>query len=826
MSDTLNNPVCVTREIAGRTLTLETGRMAKQADGAIFATYGETSLLATAQGAKGRADLDFFPLTVEYREKIYAAGKVPGGFFKREARPRDHEILAARAIDRPVRPLWPDGYREEVQIIVQVLSYDRVNEGDVLGATAASAALCLSSLPFQGPIASVRVGYDGENFILFPTVEQMAESQLDLVVAGGPNAVNMVEASANELPDDLVADAIFFAHEGIKDLCSMISELQEKAGREKVEPEAPEANPFTEKVEEHRDAMKEAMAAVGKHVKNAAIKDLRGRVVESLTEGLPEEDVSAATKQIKNAFHDLEGDVERRGIIEDGKRSDGRALDEIRTIEIELGVLARTHGSALFTRGETQALVSATLGTGRDEQIVDGLGDEYSKRFMLHYNFPPFCVGEVRRMFSTSRREIGHGNLAERAVRLVMPSPEDFPYSVRIVSEILESNGSSSMASVCGATLALLDAGCPLHVPVAGIAMGLIQDGDDYHVLSDILGSEDHNGDMDFKVTGSREGVTAVQMDIKIKGLPIKELKRALQQARDGRTHILEKMQEAISEARTEVSQWAPQIVMRQIDKEKIGGLIGPGGKVIRALQADYNVGVEVNDEGVVTIAGGPDGDIEGAVKAVEAICGDAEVGAVYKGKIVSLRDFGAFAEIFPGKEGLLHISEISRGPFIKNLGDVLKVGDEIEVKCTNVDELGRIRLQVETVPEGHPLAPYLVEGAEGDQRESRPDSQPQGSIDDLEVGADYEGTVHGIKEYGVFVEILPGVRGLCHISEMAEGRVEDPNAMVSMGDSVNVRLLGIEDGEKLRLSMKAVDSSEGEEPVPTGAGDEEDSSE
>jgi len=833
----LNNPVRVSREIAGRTLTFETGRMAKQADGAVFATFGETAVLATAEGTKPRMELDFFPMTVEYREKIYAAGKVPGGFFKREMRPRDHEILAARAIDRPVRPMWPDGYKEEVQIICQVVGYDRTNEPDVLGASAAMAALSISSLPFQGPMASVRVGYVDEQFVLFPTIEQLAESGMDLIVAGTAEAVSMVEAAAMELPDELMADAIFFAHEGIKQICEMTDELVEKCGKEKVDYVSPAANTFDDKVEKYRGDMKNAMATVGKHVKKAAMKEVAAKAIEEFTAGVADDELGATTKQIKNALHDLEGSVERNGIIEDGRRSDGRSLDEIRQIEIELGVLPRTHGSVLFTRGETQALVTATLGTGRDEQIVDGLGDEYSKRLMLHYNFPPFCVGEVRRMSGTSRREVGHGNLAERAVNMVMPSPEDFPYSARVVSEILESNGSSSMASVCGASLSLMDAGCPLHKPVAGIAMGLIEEktgsGSNYHVLSDILGSEDHNGDMDFKVTGSADGVTALQMDIKVKGLPLEVLKSALGQAKAGRLHILGKMNEALPEARSEVSKYAPQLHMKKIDVEKIGGLIGPGGKTIRALQADYSVRIEVNDEGIVTIAGGPGSMIEEALAAVEAICGDAEVGAVYKGKVVSMRDFGAFVEIFPGKEGLLHISEVGKGAYVSNIKDVLTVGDVFDVKCTNVDDLGRVRLEVETVPDDHPLAPYL----RGEKGQERPaggrDSGGGGggggggrgrepaakvNLDDLEIGATYEGEVHGIQKYGVFVEIFPGVRGLCHISEMATPAPRDPGDIVNMGDTVKVKLLEIEDNGKLRLSIKAL---AGDGATPVGARDD-----
>jgi len=697
MSDPkLYEAIRVSRQIGGRTMTLETGRMARQADGSVFATYGETSLLATAQSAPGRPDIDFFPLTVEYREKTYAAGKVPGGFFKREMRPRDHEVLIARSIDRPVRPLFPDGYRDEVQLIVTVCSYDRDSEPDNLAGVAAMAALTLSSIPFQGPGAAVRVGRVDDQFVVNPTTTQMATSTLDLVVAGTADAVTMVEAGAMELPEQVMADAILFGHQAIVEICGMISELAARAGKPKQSVTTPAPNPFTSAVAGRRTALAAAMATPGKHAKSKAVKSFVSEQIQALVAALPEAERLPAEKQAKAAFHDLEGEIERKSIAERGVRADGRGLKDIRPINIELGVLARTHGSALFTRGETQALVTITLGTGRDEQIIDGLQDEYSKRFMLHYNFPPFSVGEVRRLVGTSRREIGHGNLAERAVNAVMPPPEEFPYSARVVSEILESNGSSSMASVCGASLALFDAGCPLRSPVAGIAMGLIKEGEQFFVLSDILGSEDHNGDMDFKVAGTKDGVTALQMDIKVKGLSGALLGRALEQAREGRLHILGRMAEAIDAARPGVSKWAPVLVLKQIPVEKIGFLIGPGGKTIKGLQAQFNVRIEVNDDGAVTIAGGPGSDLPAAVAQIEAICGDAELGAVYKGKVVSIREFGAFVEIFPGKEGLLHVSEMGKGGgFVKKIDDVMKIGDVVEVKVVNIDDIGRVRLSM-----------------------------------------------------------------------------------------------------------------------------------
>jgi polyribonucleotide nucleotidyltransferase len=813
----LNSPIRVSRTIGGRTLTLETGRMAKQADGAVFATYGETSLLATAQSGPGRPDIDFFPLTVEYREKTYAAGKVPGGFFKREMRPRDHEVLTARSIDRPVRPLFPEGYRDEVQIIVTVLSYDRENEPDTLAGVAAMSALSLSSIPYQGPGATVKVGRIDDQFVLNPTLEQMANSTMDLMVSGTKDAVTMVEAGALELPEEVMAEAIMYAHRAIVEICEMISELVTQAGHPKQSVTAPAPNPWTGKVTGARGALEQALATPGKHAKKAAAKAVAAEAIAAHLAGVPDADKAKAEKQLKAAFHDLESGIERDAITARGQRSDGRGLTDIRPISIELGVLARTHGSALFTRGETQALVTVTLGTGRDEQIVDGLQDEYSKRFMLHYNFPPYCVGEVRRMMGTSRREIGHGNLAERSVNMVMPAPEDFPYSARVVSEILESNGSSSMASVCGASLALFDAGCPLRSPVAGIAMGLIQEGGNFHILSDILGSEDHFGDMDFKVAGTKNGVTALQMDIKIKGLSSDLLKRALRQAREGRLHILSKMDAAISAARPEVSKWAPTLVLKQIPVEKIGFLIGPGGKTIKALQADFNVRIEVNDTGAVTIAGGPGSDLPGAVAQVEAICGDAELGGIYKGKVVSIREFGAFVEIFPGKEGLLHISEMGKGDgFVKKIEDVMKMGDVVEVKVVNIDDIGRVRLSMNLE------APLGGPGGGGGGGGGRGERTPKAERQMPDVGVVYDGQVTSIKPYGAFIEVLPGTEGLCHVSEMAAGYVKDPEDVVSVGDNVKVKVLEIEqDSGRIRLSMKQADPDWVDQPVATVGGGE-----
>jgi len=625
----------------------------------------------------------------------------------------------------------------------------------------------------------------------------------------------MVEAGAMELSEDVMAEAILFGHAAVVEICSMISELVAQAGKPKQAVVPPAPNPWKDKVFACRADFEAAQATPGKHARKAAVKALIAAKQEALVAGLSDAEKLSAGKQIKSAFHDLEVFCERRKIAEHGRRADGRSLTEVRPIEIELGVLNRTHGSALFTRGETQTLVTVTLGTGRDEQIVDGLQDEYSKRFMLHYNFPPFCVGEVRRMTGTSRREIGHGNLAERSVNMVIPPPEDFPYSMRVVSEVLESNGSSSMASVCGASLALLDAGCPLKNPVAGIAMGLIEEGGSHHILSDILGSEDHVGDMDFNVTGTEKGVTALQMDIKISGLSGELLRRALGQAREGRLHILSRMNAAIAQARPTVSKWAPTLVLKQIPVDKIGFLIGPGGKIIKALQADYKVRIEVNDEGVVTIAGGPESDLEGAVAQVEAITGDAELGRVYKGKVVSIREFGAFVEIFPGKEGLLHITEMG-SEFVKSVEDKVKMGDVVDVKVTNIDEMGRVRLSMNL---DAPVGEAGGGGRGGDRGGRGGDRGPKPAGEMPTVGTVYDGTVISLKPYGAFIEVLPGTEGLCHVSEMAAGFVRNPEDVVSVGDTVKVKVLDVEDNGRIRLSIKQADPDY-TETVGVGGGD------
>ena len=614
-------------EWGGQKLRLETGRVARQADGAVLATIGETTVLATAVAERSaKPGVDFFPLTVNYQEKTYAAGKIPGGYFKREGRPTERETLISRLIDRPIRPLFVEGFRNETQVIATVLSYDLENDTDIAAMVASSAALTLSGIPFMGPIGAARVGYIDGAYVLNPTVEQQKVSALDLVVAGTQDAVLMVESEAKELTEEIMLGAVMFGHRGFQPVIEAIIRMAERSARPPRDFTPPDTETLYNKVKAMAEAeVRKAYAIPRKEERHEAVAQAKDKVLAGLVvEGNPEAPTPA---KVGEAFKHLEKDVVRNNILDTGLRIDGRDTKTVRQIVAEASVLPRTHGSALFTRGETQALVVTTLGTGEDEQYIDSLDGTTKGTFLLHYNFPPFSVGEVRRLVGTSRREIGHGNLAERSVNMVMPTPEDFPYSMRVVSEILESNGSSSMASVCGASLALLDAGCPLRSPVAGIAMGLIAEGGGFHILSDIHGSEDHNGDMDFKVAGTKNGVTALQMDIKVKGLTGELLRKALGQAREGRLHILGKMAEAISSHRPQVSKWAPVLILKQIPVDKIGYLIGPGGKIIKALQADYKVRIEVNDDGAVTIAGGPESDLEAAVAAlagrkVVAFCG------------------------------------------------------------------------------------------------------------------------------------------------------------------------------------------------------------
>ncbi|QDU85925.1 Polyribonucleotide nucleotidyltransferase [Planctomycetes bacterium Pla163] len=688
--------VRVQREIAGKTVILETGLVAKQSAGSVMATIGETIVLANVNTGPARDDIDFFPLTVDYREKTEAAGKIPGGFFKREARPTTKETLTMRLIDRSIRPMFPDGFRQECQVFTQVISYDGVNAGDTLAMIAAFAAIHISPIPFNRAMGATRIGmFDGEQ-VAFPDASKVRlESDLDLVVAGHADAIAMVEASANQLPEADMIDALELAHDTIKQICELVDELRSKAGKEKFAFVAPAVDTeLKEKVDAYADQVRAAQFTEGKFERYAAVGEVKKACVAALTAGIEDAAVAKSkTKEIKELFSELTSRMERETILE-GRRVDGRSHTDIREITIIPNFIPRQHGSVLFTRGETQAIVSTTLGTRDDEQIIDGIDEEYRKNFYLHYNFPPYSVGETRRFMGPGRREIGHGMLAERSLQPVLPSKEAFPYTMRIVSDITESNGSSSMASVCGGCLSLMLAGVPVSQPIAGIAMGLVQEGDRTAILSDILGSEDHSGDMDFKVSGSGLGLTALQMDIKIKGVTRDLLVAALDQAREGRIHILKKMLEVVPRPNPEVSLWAPKMESLNIPQERIGFLIGPGGRNIKGIEADYGVRVAVTEEGRVTIAGIDRKKLAMAFRHVQGMCEAPEIGGRYTGTVRGVKDFGAFIEILPGTEGMCHISELADG-YVDKVTDVVNVGDEVEVVVINVDDRGKIKLSI-----------------------------------------------------------------------------------------------------------------------------------
>ncbi len=678
----------VETELSGRKFSIKTGLMAKQADAAVVVQYGDTVVLVTAVSDKSpREGLDFLPLTVNYMEKAYAGGKIPGGFFKREGRPTNRETLICRLIDRPIRPLFPKGYNYETQIVGLVLSSDAENEPDVLGITGASIALSLSRIPFKEPIAAVRVGcVDGE-FILNPTFEQTKTGTLNLVLAGTEQSVVMMEGAGCEVPEDEMNQAIFFGHEAIKKLVDLQKELIEQAGKEKMEFAVAEDAAPEEIVSSHLDRIKQAVAVTDKAERNAALDAVKEELLAPF-----EEDDEENRKRVKNALKGASSNAMRARVINEGIRADGRALNKIRDISIEVGLLPRTHGSALFTRGETQAICVATLGTSQDEQRVDDLEGESFRRFMLHYNFPAFSVGEVRRMLSPGRREIGHGNLAERSIISLLPDKEEFPYTVRIVSEILESNGSSSMATVCGTSLALMDAGVPVKKAVAGIAMGLIFDETNPVILSDILGLEDHLGDMDFKVAGTDAGITAIQMDLKIGGINKDVISKILDQAREGRIHILGEMNKVLTESRSNMSTYAPRITCVKVKQDKIRDVIGPGGKHVRAIIEETGCKVDIEDDGSVYVASADEAASLRAIEMIHALTEEVEEGKVYNGKVKKIMDFGAFMEIIPGTEGLLHISQMEHYR-VKNVTDICKEGDEFPVKVLEVDRSGKIRL-------------------------------------------------------------------------------------------------------------------------------------
>ena len=686
------NPIRKEFQYGDKLVTLETGEIARQADGAVIIDIDGTSLLVTVVGKKEANGGDFFPLTVNYQEKAYAAGKIPGGFFKREGRPSEKETLTSRLIDRPIRPLFPEGYTNEVQIVATVISLNPDVDPEIASLLGASAALAVSGLPFNGPVGAACVGYKDGEYLLNPSPAELLESQLTLVVAGTSQAVLMVESEALELSEEVMLGAVLFGHEQMQVAITAINEFAQSAGTGVVEWVAPAANAELIELVTHEveAGIKEAYTVAEKLVRQEQLKGIRNAVIEKLSENYAEND-------IRGIIEHLEYRIVRNAILDESKRIDGRPLDKIRPITIRTGVLPRTHGSALFTRGETQALVVATLGTARDAQIIDALAGEYKEPFMLHYNFPPYSVGETGFVGSPKRREIGHGRLAKRGVAAVLPNMDEFPYTIRVVSEITESNGSSSMASVCGSSLALMDAGVPISSPVAGIAMGLIKEGDNFAVLSDIMGDEDHLGDMDFKVAGSANGITALQMDIKIDGITAEIMKTALEQAKQGRLHILDEMNKALSSTRDEMSDFAPRIITFKIDPSKIREVIGKGGATIRSITEQTGASVDLTDDGIVKVASVDKAAGEEARRLIEEITAEVEVGKTYEGKVVRLMDFGAFVTILPGKDGLVHISQIS-DEHVDKVSDRLNEGDIVRVKVLEIDRQGRVRLSIKEV--------------------------------------------------------------------------------------------------------------------------------
>ena len=677
----------------GRTLVLETGKIARQADGAVLATLGETSVLCTAVAAKSaKPGQDFFPLTVNYQEKAFAAGKIPGGFFKREGRPSENETLVSRLIDRPIRPLFPKEFKCETQVICTVLSHDMENNPDIVAMVGASAALTISGVPFFGPIAAARVGYADGSYILNPTMEQMETSEMDLVVAGTSEGVLMVESEAKELSEEVMLGAVTFGHEQMQTAINAIIELAEACAKDPrdLPEEAPEAAALRETLSALRKDVEAAYEIADKSARQVAVGDAKAKAAE-----LAGPDADAVL--VGSLMKEMEADIVRSSILKTGQRIDGRDTKTVRPIVAEVGMLPRTHGSALFTRGETQAMAVATLGTGQDEQIIDALAGEYRSRFMLHYNFPPYSVGEAGRVGSPGRREIGHGKLAWRAVNPLLPSKDEFPYTMRIVSEVTESNGSSSMATVCGTSLALMDAGVPLVRPVAGIAMGLIKEGDDYAVLSDILGDEDHLGDMDFKVAGSEQGITSLQMDIKITSITSQIMEIALAQAKDGRLHILGEMAKALTSARDALAESAPKITTIQIPVDKIRDIIGPGGKIIREICEESGAKIDIEDDGTVKIAAVSQSSSDAAYQKIRDIVAEPELGVIYDGKVVKTVDFGAFVNFLGPKDGLVHISEM-RDSRVEKTTDVCSEGDIVKVKVIGFDDRGKVKLSMKRV--------------------------------------------------------------------------------------------------------------------------------
>ena len=721
----------VSRQIGGRTLTIGTGSYAKLAGGSVTVQYGDTVTFGAVVRAKPREGIDFFPLQVDYRERRAAAGKFPGGFMKREGRPTNKEILTARLVDRPLRPLFPKGFMDEVQIHLNVLAFDGQNDPDIFAGIAASAAVALSDIPFLTPTAHVRVGLIDGQFVLNPTVEQLEQSRLDLVVAGTKHYVNMIEVGAHEVGEDQVADAIEFAHKSIIEIVGMIEELQSKAGQEKVgDVKLPEPG-FVDAIRARvTDKIREVKGKPGKHDRSEGVDKILDDLIAEMAPPITDPKASYMSileqkdhvRKIRSVFSEVEEQVTRDAILA-GVRPDGRGFKDIRPITCQVGVLPRVHGSAVFSRGETQSMCTVTLGTSSDEQLVDGLIPEYSQKFMLHYNFPSYSVGEVRPIRGPGRREIGHGALAERSLVAVLPGVEQFPYTVRIISDILESNGSSSMASSCGGCLALMDAGVPITKPVAGISVGLVQEGDRKELLTDILGEEDHFGDMDFKVCGTRDGITAIQLDIKIEGLDHDTIRKTLHRAKEARLKILETMAQTLPAPREKISDWAPRLLTIKINPEKIGKVIGPGGKTIKAIQEETGAQIDIEDDGTVYISSVDGAAAEKCRDIVEAMTAEVKVGKIYTGRVVSIKEFGAFVEIAPETDGLCHVSELSHH-YIDRVEDVVQMGDEIKVKVILIDDQGRIKLSrkaaMDELGETEPEPVGAPSGGEGGERRER----------------------------------------------------------------------------------------------------------
>ena len=714
-------------EWGGKTLTIETGRVARQAHGSVIATYGGTSVLATVVADhEPKPGLDFFPLTVNYQEKAYAAGKIPGGFFKREGRPSEKETLVSRLIDRPIRPLFAKGFQNETQVIATVISYDGQNDADIVALVAVSAALTLSGVPFMGPIAAARVGYIGGEYILNPTKDELdGECDLDLVVAGTNTAVLMVESEAKELSEDVMLGAVSFGQESFKPVIEAIISLAEKAAKEPRELVEVDLSDLQKTVNNSvKDKLIEAYKESDKQLRSNKISDIKNDLLSELSDN---EDLDISESDIKNVFKNVEKDIVRGSILDTGLRIDGRDLKTVRPVQSDVSILPLTHGSALFTRGETQALVVTTLGTGLDEKFVDGLDETYKEKFMLHYNFPPYSVGETGRTGFTSRREIGHGKLAWRSLQAVLPEYDDFPYTIRLVSEITESNGSSSMATVCGSSLSLMDAGVPLKRPVAGIAMGLIKEGERVAVLSDILGDEDHLGDMDFKVAGTAEGITSLQMDIKITGITKEIMDTALTQAKDGRNHILAEMAKAIETGRETVNSTAPRIETIQVPVDKIRDVIGSGGKVIREIVEESGAKVDINDDGIVKVASNDTDSLNKALELINSIVAEPEAGEIYEGKVVKIMDFGAFVNFFGKKDGLVHISQLANER-VNNVKDIVNEGDIVKVKLVGFDNRGKVKLSMKDVDQktGKEISPDKSDNSKDDESKPKEDSKPK----------------------------------------------------------------------------------------------------